>query len=56
MMPAIEAGAFAFGSPVGSCGPIAYDTAAAMRNRLIIGSVDNSQRRRPMMSMDLSCV
>ena len=56
MIPAIEAGVFAFGSPAGSCGPIAYDTAAAMRNRLITGRVDNSQRRRPMMSMDLSYV
>lgn len=53
MMPAIEAGVFAFGSPAESCGPIAYATAAAIRNRLITGSVDSSQRRRPMMSMDL---
>lgn len=56
MIPTIAAGVFATGlgwSPVESWGPTAYATVAAIRKRLMTGSVDSSQRRRPIMSMDL---
>lgn len=58
VMPAIAAEVFGLvlgWFPVGSWGPTAYAIDAATRKRLITGSVDNSQRRRPRMSMDLPC-
>lgn len=56
MIPMIAAGVFATGlgwSPVESWGPTAYATVAAIRKRLMTGGVDSSQRRCPIMSIDL---